>query len=126
MKKVKKNWLEWLVFALSAFLIAAVISFLIYESVTTGDAPPEIHVEIGEPAPRAGHFAIPITVTNKGDHTAEGVHVEVTLRAGAKEETGEFEVPFLPRRGSREAWVTFKADPRTGTLEAHVLGYQKP
>ena len=127
MKKIEKNWLEWAVFALSAALIVAVIGFLIYESAAIGNAPPDIHVQVGVPEPRSGYFAVPITATNNGDHTAEGVHIEVVLRpAGGKEESGEVEIQFLPRRGSREAWVTFKSDPRAGTLEARVLGYEKP
>ena len=126
MKKVQKNWLEWSVFAVSAALIVAVIGFLIHESTTIGNAPPNIEVEVGAPEQRSGHFAVPVNVTNKGDHTAEGVHVEVVLRSGGKEESGEFEIAFLPRKGSREAWVTFKSDPRAGTLEPRVLGYEKP
>jgi uncharacterized protein (TIGR02588 family) len=127
MTKVQKNPLEWTVFGLSAALIAGVISFLLYETATLGDAPPDIHVQIGTPEARTGYFAVPVEVTNKGDHTAEGVHVEVVLRAGDQEkETGEFDIQFLPRRGSREAWVTFKSDPRNGTLEGRVLGYEKP
>ena len=127
MNRPKKNWLEWTVFALSALLIAAVISFLVYETATIGNAPPDIQVQIGAPEPRTGYFAVPIEVMNKGDHTAEGVHVEIVLKGGGgNEETGDFEIAFLPRRGSREAWVTFKSDPREGTLEARVLGYEKP
>ena len=126
MKKVEKNWVEWSVFGVSAVLIVAVIAFLAYESATIGNAPPEIHLQVGAPEQRSGHFAVPIEATNKGDHTAEGVHIEVTLRSGGKEERGDFEIQFLPRRGSREAWVTFKSDPRNGTLEARVLGYEKP
>jgi uncharacterized protein (TIGR02588 family) len=126
MKKPQKNWLEWAVFALSALLITALISFLVYESATIGDAPPDVHVEIGTAEPRAGYFAVPIEVMNKGDHTAEGVQIEVVLKGGGEEETGEFEIAFLPRRGSREAWVTFKSDPQNGSLEARVLGYEKP
>lgn len=126
MKKINKNWVEWSVFAVSAALILAVISFLVYESFKIGDAPPDIQVKIGVPEQRSGYFAVPVEAMNKGDHTAEGVHIEVVLRSGGKEETGEFEIAFLPRRGSREAWVTFKSDPRQGTLEARVLGYEKP
>jgi len=126
MKKVAKNWVEWTVFAFSALLIAGVISFLSYETVMIGNAPPDIHVQIGTPEQRSNYFAVPIEVMNKGDHTAEGVHIEVVLRSGDKEETGDFEIQFLPRRGSREAWVTFKDDPRKGSVEARVLGYEKP
>jgi len=126
MKKPQKNWLEWSVFAASAALIVGVVAFLIYESATMGNAPPDIHVQVGKPEARAGHFAVPVEAVNKGDHTAEAVHIEVVLRTGEKEETADFDIAFLPRRGSREAWVTFKDDPAKGTLEARVLGYEKP
>ena len=126
MKKVQKNWVEWTVFAFSAVLIASVIGFLVYESAAIGDAPPDIQVQIGTPEPRTGYFAVPVEVLNKGDHTAEGVHIEMVLKGAGEEEAGDFEIQFLPRRGSREAWVTFKSDPRNGTLEARVLGYEKP
>ena len=126
MKMTQKNWLEWSVFAASSALIVALLGFLVYESLTIGNAPPDIHLEVGTPEQRSGYFAVPIHATNKGDHTAEGVHIEVVLRGAGKEETGDFEIAFLPRRGSREAWVTFKTDPRQGSLEARVLGYEKP
>jgi uncharacterized protein (TIGR02588 family) len=126
MKKVHKNWVEWMVFGISAALIATVIGFLVFESATIGDALPDIQLRLGTPEARSNYFAVPLEVTNKGDQTAEGVHIEVVLRAGGKEERADLEIAFLPRRGAREAWVTFKTDPRNGTLEARVLGYEKP
>lgn len=125
-KKITKNWLEWTVFGASSGLIALVIGFLIFESATLGDALPDIQLQTGTPEARSGYFAVPLEVTNKGDQTAEGVHIEVVLRSGGKEERADLEIAFLPRRGTREAWVTFKTDPRQGTLEARVLGYEKP
>ena len=124
--KINKNWLEWTVFGVSAVLIVLVIGFLIFESATIGDALPDIQVQTGKPEARTDHFAVPLEVTNKGDQTAEGVHIEVVLRAGGKEERADLEIAFLPRRGTREAWVTFKTDPRDGKLESRVLGYEKP
>jgi uncharacterized protein (TIGR02588 family) len=126
MKKVHKNWVEWMVFGISAALIATVIGFLVFESATIGDALPDIQLRLGTPEARSSYFAVPLEVTNRGDQTAEGVHIEVVLRAGGKEERADLEIAFLPRRGAREAWVTFKTDPRNGTLEARVLGYEKP
>ena len=125
-QKINKNWLEWTVFGISAALIALVLAFLIFESATIGDALPDIQVLTGTPEARTSYFAVPLEVTNKGDQTAEGVHIEVVLRSGGKEERADLEIAFLPRRGAREAWVTFKTDPRQGTLEARVLGYEKP
>lgn len=118
--------MEWVVFALSALLIGGVVGFLLYESVIIGDAPPDIQLRVGEPEQRPGYFAVPIEARNEGDHTAQGVHVEVILRAEGKEERSDFAIQFLPRRGARQSWVTFKSDPRAGALEARVLGYEKP
>ncbi len=126
MKKVNKNWVEWTVFGVSAALIALVIGFLIFESATIGHALPDIQLRLGTPEARSSYFAVPLEVTNKGDQTAEGVHIEVILSAGGKEEQADLEIAFLPRRGMREAWVTFKTDPAKGSLEARVLGYEKP
>ena len=125
-KKITKNWLEWTVFGVGLALIALVIGFLIFESATIGDALPDIQLVTGTPEARSGYFAVPLEVTNKGDQTAEGVHIEVVLRSGGKEERADLEIAFLPRRGAREAWVTFKTDPRQGILETRVLGYEKP
>jgi uncharacterized protein (TIGR02588 family) len=39
---------------------------------------------------------------------------------------GELTIAFLPRRATREGWVTFQQDPRAARLTARVLGYEKP
>jgi hypothetical protein len=43
-----------------------------------------------------------------------------TRREGARDEAA------LIVRVARAAWVAFKRDPRASTLEARVLGYEKP
>ena len=129
MKRVQKNWLEWTVFGGSALLILAVFSILIYESATLGNAPAAIHVSLGAPEQHHGLFSIPVWVKNDGDETAEGVHVEVTLRPSDQdeEERADFEIAFVPRRAIREGRVIFKTDPsKAASLEARVLGFEKP
>ena len=123
----KKNWLEWAVFAVSLVLVLGTLSYLVYSGATGGKAPASIEVRLGEPERRAGHFAVPVTVKNNGDQTAEGVHVRVALEQGGREqEYGELVIAFLPRKAEREGWVTFEHDPRAGDLKARVLGYEKP
>lgn len=127
MKKPKKNWLEWSVFALSLVLILATTGVLIREQLSLGEKPAEPHLELGQPVARDGYFAVPVTVTNRGDETAAGVHLAVVLHLpGGAEETAEFDLPYLPRHARREAWITFRQDPRAGKLEPRILGYQKP
>ncbi len=127
-KRVEKNLLEWVVFGASLALVACTLLFLIYDGATAGGTPPELRVDLGEPAQRGGHFVVPVKVINDGGETAEGVLVEVSLEAedGAEAERGELSIPFLPRGGRREGFVTFRSDPRNARLVPHVLGYEKP
>lgn len=128
MKKLEKNWLEWLVFAASLVLVVGTLGYLIYDAGTSGNAPPSIEMQLGKPQPRLNYFFVPVSVTNRGDETAEAVHIEVVLESGGKEqESGEFEIAFLPRRSTRKGWVTFQTDPRrVEQMKARVLGFEKP
>jgi len=127
-RRVEKNWLEWTVFGVGALLVAGTLGFLIYDGASSaGEEPPAVKVELHAPEQKGEQFVVPVTVTNEGGATAEGVTVEVTLeRAGAEAERGEFAVAFLPRGGKREGFVTFRTDPRTARLVPRVLGYEKP
>jgi len=128
MKKLEKNWLEWLVFAASLVLVLSTLGYLVYDAATFGEAPPSIEFQLGQPQPLSNRFVVPVSVTNQGDETATGVHIEVVLESGGKEqESGEFEITFLPRHSTREGWVTFETDPRTvQQIKARVVGFEKP
>ena len=126
--KVEKNWLEWLVFGVGLLLVGSTLAYLVYDGVTSADAPPEVEVRLGEPRPGGAGFLVPVTLFNRGGRTAEGVSVEVVLEGGgaAEPERSEFSVAFLPRGGTREGWVAFRSDPRAGRLTARAHGYEQP
>jgi uncharacterized protein (TIGR02588 family) len=128
MRKLEKNWLEWIVFAASLVLVLSTLGYLVYDVATIGEVPPNIEVQLGQPQPQSNRFLVPLSVTNRGGETAQGVHVEVTLESGGKEqESADFEIAFLPRNSTREGWVTFKTDPRSvEQMQARVLGFEKP
>lgn len=127
MKNIEKNWLEWIVFMVGLVLVVSVLGYLVYASSTLGDAPPSVELKLGKPQPQSKHFLIPVSVTNRGDETAEGVQIEVTLEQGGKEiENGAFEIAFLPRHSTRSGWVSFETDPRTAQIQARVLGFENP
>ena len=126
--RVVKNWLEWLVFGVGLALVASTLAFLIYDGATSADTPAEVEIRLGEPRRAGQGFVVPVAVHNRGGQTAEGVTVEVVLEGGgaSEPERGEFTVAFLPRRSTREGWVSFSTDPRAGKLTARALGYEKP
>ena len=126
MSNLKKNWLEWAVFAAGLVLVVATIGFLVYQGTTMGSEPPIIEVHLGAPQPRSQNFIVPVTVVNRGDKTAEGVHIEVVLEGGGATERSEFQIPFLPRHARHEGWAAFQTDPRAARLRARVLGFEEP
>ena len=82
---------------------------------------------LGTPEARTHNFIVPVTVVNHGDATAEGVRLEVLMEKAETEPARcELTIPFLPRRATREGFVTFQQDPRAAQLKARVLGYEKP
>lgn len=127
MSRVEKNPLEWTVFFVGLATVLATVGFLVWDAVTARGKTPELSIELGTPEPGSGGFTVPVTVRNRGDETAEGVRVEVTLELpGAPPETAEIEMAFVPRRSQREGWVTFRRDPRQGRLTGRAVGYEKP
>lgn len=129
MKKIQKNWLEWLVFAISLVLVITTLGYLVYDGATFSETPPNVELELGKVQAQAkDRFIVPITAINRSEITAEGVQIEVTLNDNGKEqENAQFEIAFLPRHSTREGWVTFTTDPRTvDKIEARVLGLEKP
>lgn len=123
----RKNWLEWLVFGLSALLVIGALGYLSYDAVTMGDAPAMLQLQVGDVVAQPDGFAVPVTVTNQGDQTAEDVQIEVVLMSGGTEiERGEFSVAFVPRGSQGQGWIVLRKNPVGGELTAKVLGYGQP
>lgn len=129
-----KNWLEWTVFGVGLALIICVAAYLVYDGMRAEESAPLIEIRLGEPEQRGAEYVVPVVVSNRGNLTAEGVQVEVTLEGaggaggagGAETERGEFTIAFLPRRATRSGWVAFRTDPRGRNLKPRILGYEKP
>jgi uncharacterized protein (TIGR02588 family) len=128
--KIAKHPLEWIVFAVSLALVTGTLGFLAWDAIQGAggkNSPADLSVELGRPEPRDGTWAVPVTVRNRGDATAEGVNVEVILETpGAEPETASFEAAFVPRRSKREGWVMFRSDPSRGRLSGRAAGYETP
>ena len=79
MTRPHKNWLEWLVFAMSLVVIAGFIGVLVYAAFMTKDAPASLRVFLGEPRKEQSHFIVPVLVQNRGGAAAAAVRIEVVL-----------------------------------------------
>jgi len=108
-ENLEKNWLEWLVRFVSFSL--SICWGIWFDGATSSNAPPSIEFQLGTPQPRSNHFLV-VSVTNRGDETAEGVHVEVVLVDRGKEQESGFEIAFLPTLHPRRVG-DIETDPRT-------------
>lgn len=127
MSKFDKNWFEWTVFGISAVLVLGTLVFLVRDA-STARTPPDVIVELGEAVPGTAGHRLPLQIINRGGETAQDIHVEVVMESGTGEkETADVVIAFLPRGSRREAWVTFRGDPRSSkNIEARALDYQVP
>lgn len=127
MSRVKKNGLEWIVFAVSLAVVLGTVGLLVQDMVRGESSPPDLRVELGAPRRQAQGWAVPVTVRNKGGETAEGARVEVTLAVpGQPPERAGIDMAFVPGDSRREGFVTFTGDPARGRLSGRVVGFETP
>jgi uncharacterized protein (TIGR02588 family) len=120
---LKKNALEWVVFATSGLLIAAVTAALVWYGIHLEEGPAEIGVSLSEPTVSGGRLVVPVTVRNTGLSVASGVQVSVVAVRGGSEQEAEFSVDFIPRGGTRKGSVSFPGTEIPEELRWEVTGY---
>lgn len=125
-RDLEKNALEWTVFGVGLLLLMAMLGYLVREALTTGSRPPELVVSLGVPRAMTEGFQVPVTVVNRGDRVAEAVTVTITLAAKAEREEAVLSIAFLPHQSRREGWVTFRGDPKDGSLQVGPVAYASP
>jgi uncharacterized protein (TIGR02588 family) len=127
MAKPAKNWLEWVVFAVGLVLVLGTLGYLVRESIASDGGPPEVLARLGAPRPSASGYLVPVEVTNVGQTTAEDVRVPILLELpGGEREEAELGIAFLPRNSKRDGWVSFREDPRRGTLSLGAIAFEVP
>ncbi len=118
-----KSWLEWVVFAVSAVLIVAVVGFLVVDGMRDAGRPPDIRISLGKGQKSAHGFLVPVSVTNLGDKTAQAVELEIRCQSGEDEQSATLTYDFLASGEVRAGWAGFSGEP-VERLSARVVGYR--
>lgn len=123
-----KNKLEWIVFAISLLLVAAILGYLSYQVYTEKEETPDILVELMPDPSDHNPYRYLVSVHNRGGQTAETVTIEVAMKMDGQEvEKAELQIAFVPKESTREGWVNFSKSPaQADTVEAHVRSFEKP
>ena len=103
---MKKNALEWIVFAFGVVAILVVVLGLVRDAQAP-KGPPDLRVEIGKTRLVGDLWIVPVTVRNLGGEAAQGV----AIRAEAGEQTAEFDLEYVPRESERRGDLFFREAP---------------
>jgi uncharacterized protein (TIGR02588 family) len=121
-----RDVLEWVVLGISVLAISAVTLVLVVEALgETTQADPQVELHEAEGRQGSLGWIIPVTVTNSGDESVEGVVLEATAQVDGAEETSQIDLPFLPAQTEIDAEIAFSSRP-DGAITVRLLGHRLP
>lgn len=120
---------ERITLTISIVILVGILSVAVWSNVRTGEAPPDIVVEVDMENVREGDagFYVPFTITNNGGMTAQDLVVAGELDLGDGEpETADVTVAFLAGGETEEAEMVFSAHPADGEFTISPTSFLKP
>ncbi len=116
---------EWVLFGVSAAIVAVVVGLLL--SVADETEPPTFRIARGPTRASSGEFFVPVKVENTGDVAATDVVVVAHLVDGNQVvETAEQRLTTLSGDETEEVTFVFRHDPSPVSVEVGVASYSKP
>jgi uncharacterized protein (TIGR02588 family) len=126
-KPSRVSAIEWVLGALSAAMVVAIIGFLLYQALAVSVRPPQFDVVAGKTERRGDAYYVAFQVFNRGGATVADVTVEGQLMDGDRSlETGETVLDYLPGQSERQGALVFRNDPGRHRLLLGVRGYREP
>ena len=118
---------EWIVAALSAALVLALLGFLVYEGVRSPMTPPDVTVEVDSIHKAGPGYLVLFRARNIGHTTAGAVVVEGELEADSGVvERSETTIDYVPARGEQRGGLYFSRDPQRSRLRLKAHGFREP
>jgi uncharacterized protein (TIGR02588 family) len=118
---------EWITFAASSLVLAAVVGLLLLQTARADDpASPTVRVDAGEIEPDGDRFRVPAEVRNTGDRAATNIEVSAELAASGDVETAEQTIDFLGGDETVTLVFLFAEDPADGELTIAVTSFTDP
>ena len=124
---MKRNWLEWLILAVSVSLVAGLVGYLLVTGLTNGGPPvirATVSAEDATEGPDGGWFA-PLLVANEGGSAAVAIVIEGSATVDGAEETSQLVVDILAAGSQVELVLGFSARPE-GQVKLRVVGFESP
>lgn len=120
-------WTEWIVAALGAAFLIAVLGYMGWHSAGRERTPPAISINALSVTRAGERYVVRFEARNAGDATAAGVVINGRLRRGSETiEEAEVTLDYAPGRSSREGALVFENDPGAYRLVLSAIGYHEP
>lgn len=117
----------WGIAVLGLLLVAASISFMLYEAIAGDSTHADITVQVDATVPTRNGYLVKFRAVNVGGSTVEGLTIEGVLRNGSEVlETSDTVLEWVPAHSEREGGLFFSADPRQYQLQLRAKGYENP
>lgn len=118
---------EWVIAVFGMALLAGVVGFTAYKAIVKDPRPPELVFNVKSLSAANGGYRVIFTISNKGDETAAGVHVEGILKTGDQiVEKSTVRIAYAPADSERSGALLFARDPAAHQLEIRATGYEEP
>ncbi|MEO6124375.1 MAG: TIGR02588 family protein [Ilumatobacteraceae bacterium] len=125
-KRVARNRVEWITFAVAAAIVVAIATLMVVQSFGPSDPPAPVAELAGEPRDVDGRWFVPVDVRNLGDETAAEVQVTAELTFDGVTSTGDQVIDFLGGDEVVHLTFGFDHDPARGKLVLRVTGFSQP
>ena len=112
---------EWIAAALGAVVTLTAIGFIAAEAAQPS-APAALTAEVVRTRTVPGGSVLEVEVSNAGDETAAGVHIE----AGAGIQTSQAVIDYVPGHGRRTVSLAFSAPAPATAPQVRVVGWTEP
>lgn len=117
---------EWIIFAVSASILAAVIGVLLVLAFRTADPASPAADQPGPIRQVGEEFFVPVEIVNHGDLAVSEVQVMAELTIDGVTTSGDQVVDFLGGGEHQELTFVFTDDPSAGELMISVTGFAEP
>jgi uncharacterized protein (TIGR02588 family) len=120
-------FLEWLLGGVGVVLLAACVSFLVYEGLRGDEQPGTVSATVKDIVSREGTHIVTFEVHNAGTQTLSNLQLTARVLDGDREiERVTTTIDYLPGRSRQEGGFYLQHDPRRYKLDIAPEGYQKP
>lgn len=112
--KKDHNIVEIITFITGLLVLLVLISYLVYQISQKKDSPPDLEISTCY-QPSMKNYAYKLEVMNKGEESAESVHIKLSLyQEGKTVEDGAVSIRYVPVKSKETAWIVFHTDRKPG------------